>query len=89
MYTKQLTIQNEQGFHVRPAQLFVDAANKFQSDIKVSNESGYEVDGKSILGLMTMGLAKGAVLNIQAEGPDEEAAVLALEELVNSKFGEE
>jgi len=88
MATKELTIKNEQGFHVRPAQLFVQKANQYQSTIKVVTDNG-EVDAKSILGLMTLGLAKGDVLTLTAEGPDEEAAVQGLAELVDSGFGEE
>ena len=87
MVIKQVTIANKEGFHVRPAQLFVQKANEFQSTIKIKTESG-EVDGKSILGLMTLGLTEGAAMTLTAEGPDEEAAVNALAELVESKFGE-
>lgn len=89
MYTQRVTIGNEQGFHVRPAQLFVEKAGQFESSIKVQPENGAEIEGKSILGLMTLGLEKGASLLIMADGPDEEEAVKALVELVESKFGEE
>ncbi|PWK06652.1 HPr family phosphocarrier protein [Tumebacillus permanentifrigoris] len=88
MIREQVTIQNDQGFHVRPAQLFVTESNKFSSTIKLITENDNTVDGKSILGLMTLGLAQGSTVTITAEGADEEAAVRALVELVNSKFGE-
>lgn len=84
MYSKQATIKNASGFHIRPAQLFTEKATSFESTIKI-NESA---DGKSILGLMTLGLGQGSVITISAEGPDEEAAVEALVELVESGFGE-
>lgn len=89
MFSKELIILNQQGFHARPAQLFVETANKFQSQIKVRKEDGTEADGKSILGLMTLELAKGKKIVIEAEGPDEKAAVAALDQLIESKFGEE
>ena len=88
MTTRELIIQNEQGFHVRPAQLFVDKASEFESAVKVRNASGEEADAKSMLELMTLGLAKGASITIAAEGPDEKQAVEALAELIESKFGE-
>lgn len=89
MTARQLTIKNEQGFHVRPAQLFVDKANEYASKIQVINENGHKADAKSILGLMTLGLVKGSSITLEAEGPDEQAAVDGLAELVESKFGED
>ncbi len=88
MVTKEIIIQNEQGFHVRPAQLFVDKANEFHSDLKVRSESGEEADGKSMLDLMTLGLEKGARIVLEASGPDEQECLQALAELIESKFGE-
>ena len=89
MLAKQVTIRNEAGFHIRPAQLFTEKAGSFQSAIAVQPE-GREasIDGKSILGLMTLGLSKGAVLTISAEGPDEAEAVETLAKLVEDGFGE-
>ena len=89
MHTQQATIQNQEGFHVRPAQLFVQTANQFKSTIKVLTPNGGHIDAKSILGLMTLGLEKGAILTIVADGDDEKEAVQALADLVDSKFGEE
>lgn len=89
MLTKQTTIRNESGFHIRPAQLFTEKAGSFQSVIQLKPESAdAAIDGKSILGLMTLGLSQGDVITISAEGPDEEEAVNALVELVESGFGE-
>ena len=82
-------VQNKAGFHIRPVQLFMEKASQFKSSIKVKNEEGIEIDGKSILGLMTMGFELGHKIIIIADGADEEVAVKALLELVNSKFGEE
>ncbi|WHH57706.1 HPr family phosphocarrier protein [Petroclostridium sp. X23] len=89
MFIKEVIIQNASGFHIRPAQLFVDKAAEFKSDIFVKGEDGVPIEAKSILGLMTMGLEKGAKITIEATGEDEQEAVSALVELVESKFGEE
>ena len=89
MHSQKITIQNEHGIHVRPAQLLVQTANKFASDIKLVAEDGRRVEAKSILGIMTLGLTKGAALTIEANGADEEAAVAELAALFESKFGEE
>jgi phosphotransferase system HPr (HPr) family protein len=82
-------LQNVTGFHIRPAQLFMEKASGFKSDITVRNEEGMEADGKSILGLMTMGFEFGSKIIIETNGDDEEIAANALMDLVNSKFGEE
>lgn len=89
MFKGEAKVQNKSGFHVRPAQLFMEKANEFKSQINVSSEDGMETDGKSILGLMTMGFEFGTKIIITADGEDEEAAVNALIDLVNSKFGED
>lgn len=91
MLSKEVTIRNESGFHIRPAQLFTEKAAAFQSAIKIITDNApnhTEVDGKSILGLMTLGLAKGSVITIATEGPDAQEALDALVELVESGFGE-
>jgi phosphocarrier protein HPr len=89
MLTKETTIRNESGFHIRPAQLFTETAASFQSTIMLKPEGmDAQIDGKSILGLMTLGLSKGAVVAISADGPDEAEAVEALVKLVESGFGE-
>lgn len=89
MQTRTVTITNESGFHIRPAQLFTEKAGSFQSDIRLKPQSmDMEVDGKSILGLMTLGLSKNDVITLTADGPDEEEAIRVLAELVESGFGE-
>lgn len=88
MQTQQFIIVNAEGFHVRPAQLFVDQAIQFESDIKVKNADGRETDGKSILGLMTLGLEAGSKVIVQVSGPDEMEAIHALGALIESGFGE-
>lgn len=88
MATKEVIIINETGLHARPAQLFIQKASEFQSVIKVIKEDGSEGDAKSILGMMSLGLAKGTKIAIKASGDDEEQAVAALVELVEQGFGE-
>lgn len=89
MVARNVTIQNEQGFHVRPAEVFSDKAAEFSASIKVKNAAGEQADAKSMLELMTLGLEKGSQVTIEAEGEDQQEAVDALAELVESKFGEQ
>ncbi|MBU4310382.1 HPr family phosphocarrier protein [bacterium] len=88
MQEKRLVIQNRAGLHARPAALFVQTANKFESQIKVAKED-QEVDGKSIMGIMMLAAGKGTRIKITAAGADEKEALERLEELINKKFGEE
>ncbi|KRE48097.1 HPr family phosphocarrier protein [Paenibacillus sp. Soil522] len=90
MHSQKVVIQNTAGFHIRPAQLFTEKAVQFQSTILIKPEGTATVaDAKSILNLMTLGLDKGSVITIEAEGPDEAQAVAELSELVESGFGED
>ncbi|PYI57134.1 HPr family phosphocarrier protein [Paenibacillus flagellatus] len=89
MYSKETTIRNESGFHIRPAQLFVEQAGRYQSKITLlSKAANAEVDAKSILGLMTLGLSQGNPVVVAAEGPDEREAVESLVALIDGGFGE-
>jgi phosphocarrier protein HPr len=83
-----LVIRNVQGLHVRAAGLFVRVAGKYKSEIFVSRDDR-EVNGKSILGVIDLAAEAGSTIRVRAVGPDEEAAVAALRELVDGKFGEE
>ncbi len=82
-------IQNELGLHLRSASSFVRLASRFQSQIWVGTPEMTPVDGKSILGLVTLGAVQGTPLIITAEGPDEVEAARALAELVEKRFLEE
>ena len=83
------TVVNPNGIHARPASLFIQEAEKFQSKITVENlGTGKAKDAKSILGVMSLGMTKGTEIRIVAEGPDEEAAILAMQQLVDSGCGE-
>ncbi|MBB3108182.1 phosphocarrier protein HPr/phosphocarrier protein [Paenibacillus phyllosphaerae] len=89
MIKHETTIRNESGFHIRPAQLFTETAARYASNISVTvNGTSTTVDGKSILGLMTLGLSKGAEITITSDGADEAEAIRALIELAESGFGE-
>ena len=83
-----IQIQNELGMHMRPAEMFGRLAQKFQSKIQVSRES-HRVDGKSIIDLLTLGAAKGTQITVEADGPDAQAAVDALANLVEVEFKKE
>ncbi|PAB60223.1 HPr family phosphocarrier protein [Anaeromicrobium sediminis] len=80
-------ILNESGVHARPASVFVKTACQFSSDIaiKVNNKN---VNGKSIMNLLSLGLKKNDEIMITAKGSDEKEAIEALVHLVDSKFGE-
>ncbi len=89
---KEVTVQvrGKVGLHARPASLFVQAANKFASDIQVLNVTtgGDAVDAKSILMVLALGVLQNHQIHIRADGPDADKAIAALQDLVESDFGE-
>lgn len=85
---KSVTLLNESGLHARPVAMFVQEASKYKSNIMIEKD-GKQVSAKGILGVLSLGISKGTVINIIAEGEDEAAAVDALVKLVQNKFGEE
>jgi phosphocarrier protein HPr len=87
MTERTVTIQNKNGLHARPSAEIVKAAAKFRSEITLIRDD-LEVNGKSIMGVMMLAAECGSQLVLRAEGPDEAAAVVALAELIESKFGE-
>ena len=88
MAKKDFTILNKLGIHARPAAQFVKTANRFQADIFVEKD-GEEIDGKSIMGLMMLAAGHGSIISVSAEGLDADAAIAAIEDLINRKFEEE
>jgi phosphocarrier protein HPr len=82
-----VTIENELGLHARAATVFVQVASKYRSDIFVTKD-GREINGKSMLGVLTLIALKGTKIRIRAEGVDASEAIAALKELVAAKFGE-
>jgi phosphocarrier protein len=87
MYMKTITVNNQVGLHARPATFFIQKANEFKSSIWVEKEER-KVNAKSLLGVLSLGIVKGTDISIGAEGPDEEAAVLALQQLIETDFKE-
>jgi phosphocarrier protein HPr/phosphocarrier protein len=88
MTQRQVTIPNELGMHLRSAGTFVRTASRFQSQVRVGTPGAPAVDGKSILGLATLGAPRGTLLVISTDGPDEIEAADALAALVSAGFGE-
>jgi phosphotransferase system HPr (HPr) family protein len=88
MATQEFTILNKLGIHARPAAQFVKTANRFQSEVTVEKD-GEEVDGKSIMGLMMLAAGHGSVISVHAEGPDSDAVLAAIADLIDRKFEEE
>ncbi len=86
---RRTKIINTNGLHARPATCFAKAANKFNSEIFVRTENKEEVNGKSIIDLLTLGAKKGTEIFITAEGEDNEEALDVLEGLVNDRFNED
>jgi len=84
---QETKIRNRAGMHARAAVKFVQLAAHFKSDIRVWKD-GASVNGKSIMGLLTLVAALGIEIIIEAEGPDAPEAVAALAALVDSGFGE-
>jgi phosphocarrier protein len=85
---RSVTIKNELGMHARAATKFVQLAGKYPCEITVSKE-GHEVNGKSIMGVLMLVASKGSLITIRARGSNAEAAVEALVQLVDDKFGED
>ena len=86
--SKKVKIQNLKGLHARATANFVKLADTFKSDIFVE-KNGFEVSGKSIMGLLMLAAPLGETLTIKAKGEDAVQAVQALCGLVKDKFGEE
>ncbi len=88
MYSKDVMVQNQVGLHARPATFFIQKANEFRSSIWIEKEER-RVNAKSLLGILSLGIIGGTQIKIIADGADEQAAVNALVELVESGFSEE
>jgi len=84
----EVQIVNRLGLHARAAARLVHAANGFNSAITVTKGAS-KVDGKSILGLLTLAASKGTRLKLSASGDDAEEALLELSKLIGDRFGED
>ena len=87
MISRGVTIENGVGLHARPATFFVQKANSFKSSIWVEKED-CRVNAKSLLGVLSLGIAKGTEIKLIADGVDESIAIDGLAELIDSEFGE-
>ena len=83
--TKELTLKNKYGMHVRPAGLFAKIASRFNADVEVEKD-GNVVSGKSIMALMTLEAVCGTTLRVSAWGPQAREVLDELEALVSRKF---
>lgn len=81
---KKLVIKNEQGLHARPAALFVQITNKYESDVMVRKGKD-EVNGRSIMGLLTLAAEKGSIIYLRIDGPDAEEAMVELEKIISGE----
>jgi len=84
----EVTIVNKLGLHARAAARFVQLAGRYRAKVRVARD-GRQVDGKSIMGILLLAAARGAVITISADGIDEADALSSLTALVKTGFGEE
>ncbi len=88
MVERRVTIRNRAGLHTRPAATLVKTAARFQAEFTIRKED-FEINGKSIIGVMTLAAEQGSQLTLRFEGADEEDAAAAVVELFEQGFGEE
>lgn len=84
MLMKQVEVKLKTGLQARPAALFVQEANRFSSDVFLEKE-GKKVNAKSIMGLMSLAVSSGTVINIIADGADEQYAINSLSEFIQKE----
>lgn len=86
-HSQKFTIKNKLGLHARAAAVFVRLTSKFSCDITVI-KGDLEIDGKSILGVLSLAAVKGTELEVHAKGDDSEKAISEITELIENGFGE-
>lgn len=84
---KKIIIKNKLGLHARPAALFVQIANKFDSDVTVKKGSK-EVNGKSIMGILMLAAGKGSTVLVSIDGQDAGQAMVELEKVLSGELDE-
>lgn len=87
MIEKEVLIRNKLGLHARAAVKFVNLANRYSASVKVIKDDT-EIDGKSILGILTLAAIQGSAVALRISGKDEDEAMKALTALIKDKFGE-
>lgn len=88
MIEHKIVIKNKLGLHARAAVKLVNLANRFESSVRIAKD-GNEIDGKSVLGTLTLAAVKGAEITLKINGKDEQSALQALAELIDNKFYED
>lgn len=88
MLTEEIEIINKLGLHARSAAKLVNTANNFSSAISVEL-AGQTANAKSIMSLMMLAAAQGSLVTIQCDGEDQQQAMHAIRELIDSRFGED
>jgi phosphocarrier protein HPr len=88
MIERTVTIMNRAGLHTRPAAAIVKLASKFKSEFFIVKD-GFRINGKSIIGVMTLAAAQGTRMELEFEGPDEEEAMQTLADYFERRFEEE
>lgn len=86
-YSKSFEVRNKLGLHARAAAQFVRVSSKYDSDVRIKKD-GYEVDGKSILGVLSLAAIKGTTIEIVTEGDDSQQAFQEISALIECGFGE-
>jgi phosphocarrier protein HPr len=87
MQQREIEITNKLGLHARASAKLTQLAGQFAAEVWISRE-GRKVNAKSIMGVMMLAAAKGSLVAIETDGPDEDAAMTALLALIKEKFGE-
>ena len=87
MLKRTIKISNKLGLHARASAKLTQAASKFESGVWISR-NGRRVNAKSIMGVMMLAAGLGSTIELETEGPDEEAAMSTIEALFHDKFGE-
>jgi phosphocarrier protein HPr len=88
MLKQKITIINRLGLHARAAAKFVKSANRFKASVKIG-KAGVQIDGKSILGILTLAAVQGTEITLTIAGEDENQAMKALVSLIENRFEEE
>ena len=84
---KKLEILNKLGLHARASALLVQTVNKFAAQVSISKD-GQTIDGRSIMGVLTLAATQGSKIQVEASGDDAERAIKAIEKLVEARFNE-
>lgn len=88
MIQRDFTISNRLGLHARPSAQLTQVASRFASEVWIAR-NGRRVNAKSIMGVLMLAAGKGTIVTVDADGPDEQAALDAVGALIESGFGED